>query len=55
MGFLPLSLHQQTKVSHLPLYIALVVSLVAVRIVLIATAKKHLSWREHCSASTESI
>ena len=36
MGFLPLSLHQLTQLSHLPLYTVLVVSLVAARIVLIA-------------------
>ena len=54
MEFSSLSLHQLTNLSHLPLYTALVVSLVAVRIVLIAASEKPLSWTERCSVSTQS-
>ena len=53
-GIFTLSLHQLIKPFHLPLYTALVVSVVSVRIVLIATSEKRLSWREHHSASTQS-
>ena len=55
MGFSPLLLHQLTKLSHLPLYTALVVSLVAVRIVLRADSEKPLSWRECHQASTVNL
>ena len=54
MGFRPLLRHQLTKLSHLRLYTALVVSLVAARIVLIAISEKPLTWRERRTASTQS-
>ena len=50
MGFSPLSLHQLTKLSHLPSRL-IVVYLVAGRIVPIADSEMPLSWRGHRSVS----